>query len=394
MTPTKFLQRTGWMSFSHKRWLAKLAETHAPANVSDRGCGSAPFVVGESRCADLVDVGFGKFTDAVERVLQLLLIAFELGVGRILGHRNEFAEAQQHTRKGLRDDQSVPGSKHPRSVDRHMKHGHRNAGGARQRNRSGFHLVAWATRTVESKSHRPTFLQRTSESEQGAHGVAAAGAFNRDESKFANDAPHVFAIVTVATHYPDAKIAEKIAGGNLAGVPEGGDQRALPRSLLSTFLAREADSQRRAQQADDSVSRKNDDTQNDSLAEGEAVGRCSRGGGRAFARAGFRHQLILTVCAYVFDGRQNCLLDAQSGTPAQRADAGAVEQDKRTITHPSTLAAGICDFGMKVQMLANPADGVVDLAVIVGAEIKDVDLAMRLLEGNKNRVDAILYVQI
>ena len=45
-------------------------------------------------------------------------------------------------------------------------------------------------------------------------------------------------------------------------------------------------------------------------------------------------------------------------------------------------------------MLANPADGVVDLAIFVGPKIEEVHFAVGLFEGGKNGVDAILHLQI
>src|SRR5271163_3876389 len=45
-------------------------------------------------------------------------------------------------------------------------------------------------------------------------------------------------------------------------------------------------------------------------------------------------------------------------------------------------------------MLANPPDGVVHLAILVRPEIEDVHLVLGAVNGGKNRVDAILHVQI
>src|ERR1017187_3669649 len=49
---------------------------------------------------------------------------------------------------------------------------------------------------------------------------------------------------------------------------------------------------------------------------------------------------------------------------------------------------------MQTQMLTNPANRVVDLAVFVSPQIEDVYLTIRLPESGKNGIDAILHVQI
>ena len=49
---------------------------------------------------------------------------------------------------------------------------------------------------------------------------------------------------------------------------------------------------------------------------------------------------------------------------------------------------------MQAKLLANPANGVVDVAILVGPEIEDVHLAIRPIEGGKDCADAILHVQI
>src|SRR5271170_178073 len=105
-------------------------------------------------------------------------------------------------------------------------------------------------------------------------------------------------------------------------------------------------------------------------------------------------QVSGSVRADVFDCGQHRLLYRQARTPAQRADTRAVEQDERTVPNPAPFAARIGKFRMKTEMLANPADGVVDLAILVGSEIEDVDFVFRPIDRGKNGVDAILHVQI
>ena len=53
---------------------------------------------------------------AVEGILQLLLVAFEVFVTRIGWNDDEFAETHQHTRKRFRNDEAVPGVEDPGAV--------------------------------------------------------------------------------------------------------------------------------------------------------------------------------------------------------------------------------------------------------------------------------------
>src|ERR1700722_14083901 len=100
------------------------------------------------------------------------------------------------------------------------------------------------------------------------------------------------------------------------------------------------------------------------------------------------------VRADELDRGQNRLPDGQSRFPAQRANPRAIEQDKWAIPDPAAFASGVCKLRMQPQMFANPADGVVDFAIFVRAEIEDVYLAVRPLNRKKNGVNAILHVQV
>src|SRR5208282_6693096 len=141
-----------------------------------------------------------------------------------------------------------------------------NARGARQRDRAGLYFVAGAARAVDAEGNRPAFLQGAAQAEQGAHGVATAGALDGDEAEFADDASHVFAVVAVAAHHADPEIPAEVSRGNNAGVPEGADQRPLADGFLRPFFARNADPQGGADKADEPVSGGDDDAEDDSLA--------------------------------------------------------------------------------------------------------------------------------
>src|ERR1700733_11517436 len=100
------------------------------------------------------------------------------------------------------------------------------------------------------------------------------------------------------------------------------------------------------------------------------------------------------IRAHVLDCGQHGLLNRQSRPPAQSADPRAVEQNKGAVANPAAFTSRIRKLGMQAEMLTNPADGVVHLAILVGSKIEDVHFGLRALDSGKNRVDAILHVQI
>src|SRR5579863_8816371 len=103
---------------------------------------------------------------------------------------------------------------------------------------------------------------------------------------------------------------------------------------------------------------------------------------------------VSSICAYVLDRGQHRLLDGQSRPPPECANAGTIQQDKRAVADPPAFASRVRQLGMQSEMLANPPDGVIDLAVFVSPKIENVHLRIRPLNGDKNRIDAILHVQI
>src|ERR1700733_8934162 len=104
--------------------------------------------------------------------------------------------------------------------------------------------------------------------------------------------------------------------------------------------------------------------------------------------------LLGRSCAHIPDRSQHCLLNRQSRPPAQGSNPRAVEKDKWTIANPPSFASRVRELGAKAEILTNPADRVVDFAILVCPEIEDVNLALRLVDGCENRVDAILHVQV
>ena len=287
--------------------------------------------------------------------MQFGFVAGKFGVVRIRRNRNQFAEAHQDAGKRLRDDQAVPGVEHPRLLNGDVKHGQRNAGRSRQGNRAGLHFVARAARAVEGEGDCPALLQGAAQAEQGAHGVAAAGAFDGDESEFADDASHVFAVVAVAAHHADSDVAEKIRGGDYAGVPERNDQRPLAYGFLCAFFARDADAQRGADEADESVSGGDDDAKDNSLAQGEAAGIGSHVAcGWAFVDGGLRH-----------DGYCNGRISGRSARVARGCSAAGL----------SHMFLSSCSVGLAFQVGVDPLfDSVA--ALVGGIEVDSERLAL------------------
>ena len=245
--------------------------------------------------ADFSYVRFGEFADAIKRILQLLLIAFKVFLAGLRRNWDELAEAHQNARKRFRDNEAVPGVENPGVFDCDVERAQGNAGRARQRDRAGLYLVARAARAVDAEGDGPALLQGAAQAEQGAHGVAATGAFDGDEAESVDDTSHVFAVVAVAAHHADAGVAEEVSGGNDDGVPEIEDQRPLADALLRALFARDAHAQRRSDETDEPVSSGDDDAQDYSLAEGEAAGTGHNFGcRRRLASAGFGHEGIVT----------------------------------------------------------------------------------------------------
>src|SRR6202011_6152818 len=126
-------------------------------------------------------------------------------------------------------------------------------------NRAGFYFVPWTAGAIQSERHRPAFLERSAQAEQSAHSVATARSLDRKKAELVDDTAHVFAVITVAAHHPDAHVAENMSRRDHAGMPEGGDQRPLVQRLLRTIFVGNSDAQRRTDHPDDPVSQPDND---------------------------------------------------------------------------------------------------------------------------------------
>ena len=64
----------------------------------------------------------------------------------------------------------------------------------------------------------------------------------------------------------------------------------------------------------------------------------------------------------------------------------AVEEDERAVADPAAVAAGVGEARVHAELLRDPADRVVDLAVLVRAEVEDLSSAARALDrGRRSR---------
>jgi len=235
------------------------------------------------------------------------------GTGTSLPKRSRTRE------KRLRNDEAVPGVEDPGALNGNVECAHGNAGKNATGDWAGLNFVARAAGTVEAEGDCPALPQGAAQAEQGAHGVAAAGAFDGDESEFVDDASHVFAVVAVTAHHADSAIAKKVSRGDDAGVPEIEDERALGDGVLRAIFAGDADAQGGTDEADEPVSEENDDAQDDALAEAEAraAGGNFRCGGR-FTSAGFGHEDIVMAGAHALDTGETPALHRLFSCPDKR----------------------------------------------------------------------------
>src|ERR1051325_9002360 len=119
--------------------------------------------------------------------------------------------------------------------------------------------------------------------------------------------------------------------------------------------------------------------------------RDARGPERERSRAHLQQPRVL---AQVRKRLENAVADRELGRPAQRSHLLAVKQDERVVSDPAAIATRVLASRLDTERFADPANRVVDLAILVGTEIEDVDLARRTLRRHENRVDAVLYVEI
>src|SRR5687767_1358382 len=100
--------------------------------------------------------------------------------------------------------------------------------------------------------------------------------------------------------------------------------------------------------------------------------------------------MSLEVLERADDARAN----REPGPPADGANLRGIEEDERIVADPAALAARVVDGRRGPKVPGDPANRLVDVAVLVGAEIVDVDLVAGAFDRHQDRVDAVLNVQI
>src|SRR6516164_8194339 len=109
------------------------------------------------------------------------------------------------------------------------------------------------------------------------------------------------------------------------------------------------------------------------------------------SRSRFRDCGVLFEKFHCADDR---LLNGELWLPAERANGGTVQKDERIVTDPAAIAAAITQLGLESEMAADPPDRIVDLAVLVRAEVEDVDLLGSGVDSEHHGVEAVLNIQI
>src|SRR5262245_54569116 len=81
----------------------------------------------------------------------------------------------------------------------------------------------------------------------------------------------------------------------------------------------------------------------------------------------------------------NSFANGKLRRPAKPPYSGPVEETKRAVAHPAALTARVPDLRLDSQVLADPSNRIIHFAVLVGAEVEDVHLALSLIEGGHDR---------
>src|SRR2546425_11775702 len=82
------------------------------------------------------------------------------------------------------------------------------------------------------------------------------------------------------------------------------------------------------------------------------------------------------VCPEVVERPDDAFPNGQLRFPAQRSNSRRVEKDEGAVAYPAAVTAGVDSHRIDPKVPTDPTDGVVDLAVFVGAQVEDVDLVL------------------
>src|SRR5215208_4301101 len=96
----------------------------------------------------------------------------------------------------------------------------------------------------------------------------------------------------------------------------------------------------------------------------------------------------------VFQSFKDALLNGKFWCPAQCTDLGCIEKNERVVANPSTMTTRVNTLWLQPQVSADPTNRVIDLAILIGPKIIDIDLFLCLLNDKKDSIDTILHVEI
>src|SRR5205085_1481342 len=96
----------------------------------------------------------------------------------------------------------------------------------------------------------------------------------------------------------------------------------------------------------------------------------------------------------VFQCADDACADAELWLPAERAQLCGIKEDKWAIADPAALTARVAPLGADAQMRADPAQRVVNRTILISAQVEDVNRVVGARDHRKNRVDAILHIQV
>src|SRR5882724_2137712 len=96
----------------------------------------------------------------------------------------------------------------------------------------------------------------------------------------------------------------------------------------------------------------------------------------------------------IIHGPKQPLIDRETRLPPKCLDSRAIEKDEGTVAHPSTLTPGELQLRRDPHALGDQTDRVVYLAVLVRAEVEDIDAIGRLVDYQEFGVAAVVHVQV
>src|ERR1700736_1409822 len=75
------------------------------------------------------------------------------------------------------------------------------------------------------------------------------------------------------------------------------------------------------------------------------------------------------VMLQILQRANDAFADRQLRTPTQGADVGRIQKDERTVADPAAVAACVSPPRLDAEVIANPAQRIVNTAVLLGTEV-------------------------